>query len=125
MSFVLSNTTIYPCDLLEEFGALEGERRWCVAYTKVRQEKRLAEDLTSREVPFYLPLIERSHMYRGRRLRSQEPLFGSYVFLFANQDEREQSLTTKRIATCCRWLMAASFTTTLCRSSVSLRPKSR
>ena len=97
MAFVLSHTTIYPDDLLDEFCAIETERRWWVAYTKVRQEKRLAEDLACREVPFYLPLIERRYLYRGRRLRSQEPLFGSYIFLFADQRERAQSLATKRI----------------------------
>ncbi|HEY4309131.1 MAG TPA: transcription termination/antitermination NusG family protein [Pirellulales bacterium] len=97
MAFVLSHTTIYPDDLLDDFCAVETERRWWVAYTKVRQEKRLAEDLACREVPFYLPLIERRYMYRGRRLRSQEPLFGSYIFLFADQHERAQSLATKRI----------------------------
>ena len=47
---------------------------------------------------FYLPLIERRHVYKGRRLRSQEPLFGSYVFLFTDPRERVQSLATNRIA---------------------------
>ncbi|HZZ78695.1 MAG TPA: transcription termination/antitermination NusG family protein [Gemmataceae bacterium] len=98
MPFVLSNTTIYPSDLLDDFDVLDRERHWWVAYTKVRQEKRLAEDLICRDVPFYLPLIERSRIYRGRRLRSQEPIFGSYVFLFADQRERARALTTNRIA---------------------------
>ena len=98
MSYVISATTVYPDDLLDGAGAQVGGRRWWVAYTKVRQEKRLAEDLTLREIPFYLPLIERRHVYKGRRLRSQEPLFGSYVFLFTDPRERVQSLATNRIA---------------------------
>jgi transcriptional antiterminator RfaH len=98
MSYVISATTVFPDDLFDGCGAQVGGREWWVAYTKVRQEKRLAEDLVLREIPFYLPLVERRHVYRGRRLRSQEPLFGSYVFLFTDARERAQSLATNRIA---------------------------
>jgi len=98
MSFVLSPISMYPEDLLDGLGAVPGERRWWAAYTRVRQEKRLAADLARRKVPFYLPLVERRHLYRGRRQDSQIPLFGSYVFLYANSAEYLQSLNTNRIA---------------------------
>lgn len=98
MSFVLSETSIYPDDLLEGLGASADDRHWWVAYTRIRQEKRLAEDLIRRQIPFYLPLVTRRHLYRGRRLRSEIPLFGSYVFLFTDLEERVRSLATNRIA---------------------------
>ncbi len=90
--------SIHPPELLDGFAANETGRAWWVAYTKVRQEKRLAEELAARQIPFYLPLVERRHLYRGRRITSHVPLFAGYVFLFTDQRERVQSLATQRIA---------------------------
>jgi transcriptional antiterminator RfaH len=98
MPIVATEVAIYPDNLLDGFGAADGERSWWAAYTKVRQEKRLAEDLAAREIPFYLPLVSRRHLYRGRIVDAQIPLFCSYVFLFNNPRERMQSLATHRIA---------------------------
>ena len=44
---------------------------------KSRQEKSLARQLLGMEVPFYLPLIPKTTLIRGRRFTSQIPLFGS------------------------------------------------
>jgi len=98
MASVRRAISMHPPELLDGFAASEQERTWWVAYTKVRQEKRLAEELAARQIPFYLPLVERRHLYRGRRLTSQVPLFAGYVFLLTNPRERIQSLATDRIA---------------------------
>jgi hypothetical protein len=50
------------------------------------------------EVPFYLPLILKTSLIRGRKFISQIPLFGSYMFLFANEEERVKALTTQRFS---------------------------
>ncbi|MBI2826667.1 MAG: hypothetical protein HYX69_18495 [Planctomycetia bacterium] len=97
MPLVAAEQTLFPGELLEGLGAADGERTWSVAYTKVRQEKRLARDLWNRQIAFYLPLVPRDHVYRGRRVRAQVPLFGSYVFLYADPRERLQCLNTDRI----------------------------
>jgi transcription antitermination factor NusG len=66
--------------------------------TKPRQEKSVARDLLARGVPFYLPLVGKDNRIRGRRVRSQIPLFAGYVFLFGDEDDRVSALQTNRIS---------------------------
>ncbi len=74
------------------------DRRWWAVYTKSRQEKSLARHLIGHQVPFYLPLIPKDNIIRGRRVRSHIPLFGGYLFLFGTEAERVTTLTTNRIS---------------------------
>ena len=78
--------------------ALGQERNWWVMHTKPRQEKSLARDLLAREIPFYLPQVHKTSVVRGRKQTSYIPLFSSYVFVFADDLERHNSMTTNRIA---------------------------
>jgi transcription antitermination factor NusG len=94
----MAEYSIFPEDLLDTEPQTREDHRWWVAYTKVRQEKCLATELWRREIPFYLPLIRRNHVYRGRRLTSEVPLFGSYLFLCCTDAQRVRTLTTNRIA---------------------------
>jgi transcriptional antiterminator RfaH len=98
---------VFPEHLLVEppylsDSALSGEdiseRRWWTVYTKSRQEKALARHLIGHDIPFYLPLIPKDNIIRGRRVRSHIPLFAGYVFLFGNELERVTTLTTNRIS---------------------------
>ena len=98
MPILAAETSIYPDNLLEEIAHEPSERRWWAVYTKSRQEKSLARQLIGQGVPFYLPLIPRSSLIGGRRVTSHLPLFGSYLFLFATEEERILALNTKRIS---------------------------
>lgn len=104
MPILAKEPSVYPETLLDDDGdrVLEGtgcgERQWWLVYTKVKQEKALARQLLTYEVPFYLPLVTRDHLYRGRRIRSHLPLFAGYLFLYADEYERGISLSTNRIA---------------------------
>jgi len=94
---------LYPELLLDELTAEEtacedSDRRWWVIYTKARQEKALARDLFGYQVPYYLPLISKRTMCRGRTFNSSIPLFAGYVFLYGSEQERVVSLTTNRIS---------------------------
>jgi transcription antitermination factor NusG len=95
MPILKDERNILPDDLLERASDGEG-RRWWAVYTKARQEKALARDLVERNVPFYLPLVERTSLIRGKAVHSLVPLFAGYVFLCANDDERLQTLKTNR-----------------------------
>jgi transcriptional antiterminator RfaH len=88
----------FPGNLLDEVAAADPSRRWWAVYTRSRQEKSLARQLHSMEVPYYLPLVPKVSLIGGRRVRSLLPLFGSYMFLFATPEERIQALATDRIA---------------------------
>lgn len=90
--------TIFPEELLDAESPLAGDRRWHAVYTKARQEKALAREMLQYRVPFYLPLISKEAVSRGRRSTSHIPLFTGYVFLLANEDERLRALQTNRIS---------------------------
>jgi transcriptional antiterminator RfaH len=88
----------YPGELFEETGTPpSADRVWWVLHTKPRQEKSLARQLCSAEVPFYLPLIVHRFRLRGRTMTSHVPLFGGYVFLLGTPQERLTALNTRRV----------------------------
>ena len=96
MPILPSEPSRFPEDLLTS--QTEGEdRHWFVLRTKPRQEKSLARDLLVRQIPFYLPLVPHTRSSKGRRQTSFLPLFSSYVFLCADEDERVKALTTNRV----------------------------
>jgi transcription antitermination factor NusG len=57
------------------------EQRWYAAYTSANHEKRVAEQLSVREVEHFLPLYESVRQWKDRRVRLQLPLFAGYVFV--------------------------------------------
>ncbi len=74
---------------------------WWVAHTRPRTEKALGLDLRTLGIRFYLPL-QRSVTRSARSGRTSEalvPVFAGYVFILADQAQRERALRTNRIAT--------------------------
>lgn len=93
-------TSVHPSNLLSELATHDADdRQWWAVYTKARQEKAFARQLVSMDVPFYLPLVPKDNLIRGRKVQSHIPLFGGYVFLYGCEDERIKSLTTNRVST--------------------------
>jgi transcriptional antiterminator RfaH len=70
---------------------------WWLAHTLPRQEKIVATALVTRGVPYYLPLVTRKSLSRGRTRVARIPLFPGYVFVYGNDDERLQVLKTNRV----------------------------
>jgi transcription antitermination factor NusG len=54
---------------------------WYAAYTSSRHEKRVAEHLQQRNIPFFLPLYETVHRWNNGRHLVQLPLFPGYLFV--------------------------------------------
>jgi transcription antitermination factor NusG len=53
------------------------------------------------EIPFYCPLIRHRQRSANSRMRfSYIPLFPGYVFVFASEDQRYQTLTTNLVSRC-------------------------
>lgn len=102
MPILGAEKNVYPEYLVSDSGGEEfsrsAERKWWVLLTKPRQEKSLARRLLARQIPFYLPLIRKDNLIRGRRVRSHIPLFTGYVFFFGEEQERLAALETNRIA---------------------------
>jgi hypothetical protein len=111
MPVVRSEISCFPKDLLTNTPVDVPGRRWFVAHTMARQEKSLARDLYRRQIPFYLPLQPRRLSYKGRRVLSHHPLFSSFVFLYADEQERHFCLATGRVAS----ILQVDDQTTLCQ----------
>ena len=98
MPILKEEPNLYPETLLEAPPSEAGSRRWLALYTKSRQEKSLARELFKYRIPFYLPLVPKTNISRGRKRTSLVPLFGGYVFLYGSEEERVRTLTTGRIS---------------------------
>ena len=93
---------LYPADLLSDDSSIhqKGATRsngWWLAHTRPRQEKSAANDLFAREVAFYLPLVVRKSLTRGRTRCVRIPLFPGYIFICGNDQDRLRALKTNRI----------------------------
>ena len=80
MPILKEEPSLYPETLLDEAPRDVADRRWFALYTKARQEKSLARELLKQRIPFYLPLVKKTNVSRGRKRISQMPLFGGYCF---------------------------------------------
>ncbi len=98
MPILREEPNLYPDALLDQPPADLADRRWFALYTKARQEKSLARELLKYRVPFYLPLVRKTGISRGRKRVSLAPLFAGYVFLYGAEEERVQSLATNRVS---------------------------
>jgi transcriptional antiterminator RfaH len=98
MPILTREPSVFPDELLNQSVESDKSRQWWAVYTKARQEKALARQLHGYEIPYFLPLIPRESMARGRRIHSHLPLFCGYLFLYGTEDERVRTLTTNRIS---------------------------
>jgi transcriptional antiterminator RfaH len=98
MPILKEEPSLYPGSLLDEAPLDVPGRHWFALYTKARQEKSLARELLKHRIPFYLPLVKKTNVSRGRKRISQVPLFGGYLFLFGAEEERVRCLATNRIS---------------------------
>ncbi len=97
MPILPKDTSIFPEDLLSETMPERDGRRWWVTFTRSNQEKAQARFLLAEKIPFFLPLVAKENLIRGRVIHSYIPLFSRYLFLFASEDERVRSLTHNRV----------------------------
>ena len=103
---------IYPANLLGDdclgecgsssYGQVAGDfagQTWWLAHTLPRQEKALAAALYALEVPFYLPLVTRKSLSRGRTRVAKVTLFPGYLFVCGGEEDRLSVLRTNRVLT--------------------------
>ena len=92
------------CDTVGASSLRIPSKLWMVLHTMARQEKAVARYLRAAGVLFYLPLIERITLVRGRKLRSRVPLLPGYVFMAGDLDDGYAAICTKRV---CRIITVA------------------
>ncbi|MBI3837560.1 MAG: UpxY family transcription antiterminator [Planctomycetia bacterium] len=102
MPILPSEPDIFPAELLDCLDAVEAPGgQWWAMYTLARREKELMRRLRAVEIPFYSPLVPRRTRSPGGRVReSFVPLFASYVFVYGDQQQRHQALTTNCVSRC-------------------------
>ena len=62
--------------------------RWYAVYTSANHEKRVAEQLSERQIESFLPLYESARRWKDRRVVLQSPLFPGYVFVRVSLRDR-------------------------------------
>ena len=69
-------------------------KRWYAIYTKSRNEKKVVDLLSEKDIENYLPLVKRVKQWSDRRKTVEEPLFSSYIFVRIMEKEHLSVLQT-------------------------------
>jgi len=80
------------------------EKRWLVLYTKSRTEKSVASRLETCGMEVYCPLKRSKRRWSDRWKWVEQPLFSSYVFVKATEEEREAVLSVPGVVRYLFWL---------------------
>jgi transcription antitermination factor NusG len=83
---------------------METQRKWYAVYTKPRWEKKVAELLTRKRVENFCPLNKIVRQWADRKKTVMEPLFTSYVFVYASDAEQLGIKQTDGIINFVYWL---------------------
>ena len=63
---------------------MENKKFWTPVRTKSRQEKKLVRYCAINNIPCYLPVIRKNHVYGKREAEFSSPMFPGYVFCSIN-----------------------------------------
>lgn len=79
------------------------KRKWYVAYTKPRNEKKVAERLTSYGYEVYCPIVKTLKQWSDRKKTVRLPMFTSYIFALLNENERQEVIQDPGILNFVHW----------------------
>jgi transcription antitermination factor NusG len=80
------------------------QKNWFVIYTKPQFEKKVATLLTKKKVENFIPLISVEAQKSWRNKVIHKPLFKSYVFIYATEQEALSFLHTEGVINLLYWL---------------------
>ena len=72
------------------------DRFWGFAYLRPRTEKKVAKILAGRNVPVYLPLVNKARLHHGSKVVTALPMIPGYIFLAAGDQERNDLKRTEK-----------------------------
>ncbi len=75
----------------------KSKRHWYAIYTRPKFEKKIDSELKLKGLSAYLPLHTVHRVWSDRIKKIQEPLFPSYIFVYANLSERFLALQTSGV----------------------------
>jgi transcription antitermination factor NusG len=76
------------------------KKHWWALYTKPRHEFKAALQLEEIFVEYYLPTITTKKKWSDRKKKVTEPIFRGYIFIFADEKERQNSVILNAIVRC-------------------------
>ncbi|MCX7832690.1 MAG: UpxY family transcription antiterminator, partial [Ignavibacteria bacterium] len=65
---------------------------WFVLRTKPRNEKKVYQQIISKDIEVFLPLLQTVRIWSDRKKKIFVPLFPSYLFIHGNEDERLKAI---------------------------------
>ena len=75
-------------------------KNWHVLYTHSRAEFKVERSLRANEIEVFLPTKKTIKQWSDRKKEIIEPMFKSYIFIFATEKERLLSLDNKLVVRC-------------------------
>lgn len=79
-------------------------KKWFVIYTKVNQEIKVAEQLNLINIISYCPTVKIVKQYSDRKKKILKPLIPSYVFVFIEEDKRNDVFSVLGVVRYMFWL---------------------
>lgn len=76
---------------------LDTSPRWFAVHVRSRHEKLVSEELESKNISHYLPLLEKRKKWSDRWKLVHEPLFPNYLFVNISSDRRINVLDTRGV----------------------------
>ncbi len=73
------------------------DKKWFALYTKPKNEFKAEKQLLDMGIETYLPTITTIKQWSDRKKKVIEPLFKSYIFIYASQSERFLSVQARGI----------------------------
>ncbi len=70
------------------------EKKWFALYTKSRSEKKVHQALVDKGIDCYLPLEKKLKLWSDRKKWVEEPFIRSYIFVYTEEENLQQSLNT-------------------------------
>jgi transcriptional antiterminator RfaH len=68
------------------------ERKWYVIRTRPRYEKKVFEQISSKGIEAFLPLIVTIRKWSDRKKKISIPMFPGYIFVFTDEEERIKAI---------------------------------
>ena len=72
-------------------------KKWFALYTKPRHEFKALEQINAFDITTYLPTTTVIKQWSDRKKKITEPLFRGYIFINADESERNLSLTSEAV----------------------------
>ncbi|MFD2520269.1 UpxY family transcription antiterminator [Emticicia soli] len=79
-------------------------KNWFVVYTKPRQEKKIANELTKIGIEAYCPVKVVARQWSDRKKKVEVPLFTSYCFVYLEDSDRNKVFQVSGVLRYLFWL---------------------